>query len=133
LLYFASRPISLLVPGVFGDYLWDWVVTFAVSGLIACSIGIAPLARYLQKPPLAFLGKISYSLYLLHVIVLLSVIHFAGVRFGATVSLILTAVLIVPVSYMSYVFLERPGIRLGRLLARRISVQRRRGDAIVRN
>lgn len=132
-LYFAARLLSFVASGVLSDYLFDWILTFAVSGMIACAISIAPLARRLQMAPLAFLGKISYSLYLFHAIVLFSVVHLAGARLGPTVSLILAAVLIIPVSYLGYLCLERPGIHLGRLIGRRISVRRVPADAIVRN
>ncbi|RFU49229.1 acyltransferase [Paraburkholderia sp. DHOC27] len=111
-LYVAARPISFLVHGVLSDYLFDWLVLSAVCGIIACAIGIAPFANVLLTKPLTFIGRISYSLYLLHAIVLLGVVHVFG-RFGPVVSLTIAALMIVPVSYLSYVCLEQPGIRLG--------------------
>lgn len=123
-LYVSARPISFLVHGILSDYLFDWLVLAAVSGIIACAIAIAPFSRILLSPPLAFIGKISYSLYLFHTVVLLGVVHVLG-KFGPVPSLVIAALLIVPVSYLGYVCLERPGIRLGGALARKLSARRR--------
>jgi peptidoglycan/LPS O-acetylase OafA/YrhL len=118
-LYASARPISLMVPGVPSDFVWDWLVLIAVTGIIACAVAMLPFARVLLWPPLPFLGKISYSLYLFHAIVLAAVVHATG-RLGPLVSLSLAAVLIVPVSYLGYVCLERPAMRLGSRLGRRL-------------
>jgi peptidoglycan/LPS O-acetylase OafA/YrhL len=37
--------------------------------LLVCSLGFAPLRAVLSSPPLRYLGAISYSIYLLHVVV----------------------------------------------------------------
>ncbi|MGF6773288.1 peptidoglycan/LPS O-acetylase OafA/YrhL [Paraburkholderia sp. GAS199] len=124
LLYVAARPISFLASGVVSDYLFDWLVLLAVCGVIASAISVAPFARLLLVWPLPFLGKISYSLYLFHAVVLLAVVHATHSWLGPTSSLILAAVLIVPVSYLAYVGLERPGMRLGSLLARKLTAAR---------
>jgi peptidoglycan/LPS O-acetylase OafA/YrhL len=123
-LYVTARPISFLASGVLSDYLFDWIVLVAVIGIIACAVAVAPFARLLLMPPLPFIGKISYSLYLFHAIVLLTVVHVVGGRFGPTLSLVLAAFLIVPVSYVGYVCLERPGMLLGSLLVRKFSARR---------
>lgn len=129
-LYVMSRPISFLVhSSVLSDYVFDWIVLLAVCGIIACAIALAPFARALQLPPLPFLGKISYSLYLYHAVVLFGVLHLVGDRLGAALSLILAAVLIVPVSYLGYALVERPSMRLGSYLARKVSARRMLADA----
>lgn len=100
-------------------YLFDWLVMLAVCGIIACAIALPWFSRLLQIPPLSFLGKISYSLYLYHAIVLFALIHLVGNRLGVVPSLALVAALIVPVSHLGYVLVERPGMRLGSRLSRR--------------
>ncbi|MFM0736603.1 acyltransferase [Paraburkholderia xenovorans] len=121
LLYAAARPMSFVVSGVLSDYLFDWFVLLAVCGIIASAVSVASFARLLLVWPLPFLGKISYSLYLFHAVVLLAVVHVSATSLGATWSLILAALMIVPVSYLGYVCLERPGISLGGLLARKLA------------
>jgi peptidoglycan/LPS O-acetylase OafA/YrhL len=133
-LYVMSRPISLIVhSSVLGDYLFDWIVLVAVCGIIACAIALAPFARLLQRPPLPFLGRISYSLYLYHAVVLFGVVHLVGERLGAMVSLVLAAALILPVSYLGYVLVERPSMRLGSYLARKVSARRLPAEATVQS
>jgi peptidoglycan/LPS O-acetylase OafA/YrhL len=114
-LYVSARAVSLLVPGILGDYVFDWLVLIAVSGVIACAVAITPFSRVLLLGPLPFLGKISYSLYLFHGVVLVAVVHVAG-RLGPLLSLSIAALLIVPVSYLGYACIERPAMRLGSLL-----------------
>jgi peptidoglycan/LPS O-acetylase OafA/YrhL len=47
----------------------------AAGGLVVCALGWLPLARLLRSRPLLYLGKISFSLYLVHVPVLIFTSH----------------------------------------------------------
>ena len=49
-----------------GGLLWS-VVGVGATGIILCAIGFEPLARFLNRRPNQFLGRISFSLYLIHV------------------------------------------------------------------
>ncbi|PCE24109.1 hypothetical protein BWP39_30970 [Paraburkholderia acidicola] len=132
-LYVLSRPISLRVSGILSDYLFDWIVLAAVGGIIASAVALASFARLLQIRPLPFLGAISYSLYLYHAVVLFAVVHLLGERLGVTLSLLIAAALVIPVSYAGYVCVERPAMRLGSRLARRFTMQRALAQMPVRN
>ena len=132
-LYVLSRPISLRVSGILSDYLFDWIVLVAVCGIIASAIALASFAQLLRIRPLPFLGVISYSLYLYHAVVLFAVVHLLGERLGVTLSLLIAAALVIPVSYAGYVCVERPAMRLGSRLARRFTMQRALAQMPVRN
>jgi peptidoglycan/LPS O-acetylase OafA/YrhL len=68
--------------------------------------------RVLNWKPVAFLGVLSYSMYLTHRLVLLLVARYlhAGLWIDSAIALVLT----VAVSYGIYRLVERPMIKLGR-------------------
>jgi peptidoglycan/LPS O-acetylase OafA/YrhL len=112
--------LAILPSAVARVYLFDWLIMLAVCGIITSAFALPRFARLLELPPLPFLGKISYSLYLYHAIVLFAVVHLVGNRLGAPLTLAIVAVLIVPVSYVGYVLIEHPGMRLGSRLSRKL-------------
>lgn len=68
---------------------------------------------------LAFLGLISYSLYLLHPVVRdAMVILGARVTIGPMTALIGSVILTILASWLSYKLIETPGIRLGKVIER---------------
>lgn len=66
---------------------------------------------------LAWLGKISYSLYLLHMIVIAFVFQHESIPYKIPVALLLS----IAVAGISYYAIEQPGIRLGERLQKRIA------------
>ncbi|MGF6596946.1 peptidoglycan/LPS O-acetylase OafA/YrhL [Paraburkholderia sp. GAS448] len=132
-LYLIAERLSYFAPKIPGDFVFEWLVLIAASGIISCAVALAPFARFLQLPPLPFLGRISYSLYLYHAVVLFGIVHFVGERFGPAITLTLAAALIVPVSYAGYRFVERPGMQLGHRLARRFQAARVLAESVPRS
>lgn len=119
-LYLAASRLAMLPSAFVGPYLFDWLVVIAVSSIIAGAIALPGFARLLETPPLPFLGKISYSLYLYHAVVLFAVVHLLGNRLGAVLTLGIVAVLIAPVTYTGYILVEYPAMRLGSRLSRKL-------------
>jgi len=76
-----------------------------------------------------FLGKISYSVYLVHttVIFFLAPVYHWIYRHAPSLtacflaSLALTLLLVLPLSWLTYRFVEEPGIRLGKRISRRLA------------
>jgi peptidoglycan/LPS O-acetylase OafA/YrhL len=122
-LYFLSGPLSYTLHALathswmITDLIREWMITLGCAGIIAVVVAQGTFSRVLRTELLASLGKISYSLYLTHGIVILAVLHAIGGLVSPWVSLSIAAVLILPVACASYAFIERPSMALGRRLA----------------
>ncbi|MDQ0114702.1 acyltransferase family protein [Paenibacillus harenae] len=94
----------------------DWLIAIGASVFIVAAMSSARALKLLHQKPLLFLGKISYSLYLYHMIILLTLLH----RLNGTMDTAFIAIIAFVVSFgaaaASYYYVELPSIRLGRLL-----------------
>ncbi len=105
-------------------YLLEGLAATALVGIVAARHDALPLLRHRS---LIFLGDISYGLYLLHLPVLVLVAGFGTEwlalppmttnPFTATAILAsVTLIITIPLSWMTYRFIELPGISMGRRL-----------------
>ena len=92
--------------------------------LLLVVIGSYRVQRMLIAKPLLWLGQISYSLYLSHVVVLLTLISILHGRVRIEMILVLTPFVAIVVAWVLYHTLERPSMRLGRILAGRVDSRR---------
>lgn len=115
-----------------GKENWVWYVTGLGSALlIASAMGSRRLQRLLHIRPLIFLGRISYSFYLLHFGLLLCFTPFFletinrwGVRSVASAYWLgwaATAASALALSELSFRWIERPSIEMGRKIASRLT------------
>lgn len=105
--------------GVWMNLAADWGITIGVVLLILCALCMKRLSIILKLWPIAFLGKISYSLYLLHAVVLLTFIYLLNNIMPIwTIELIVLITSLIG-AYASYRLLELPSMRLGRSLTAR--------------
>jgi peptidoglycan/LPS O-acetylase OafA/YrhL len=109
----CTYTFSHLVPGRL-QYLQDLPIAVGATLMIITAVCSLRASRFLNWPALRFLGKISYSLYLYHAIVLFAFTHaFYGripvglILFAATASTVL-------VSWISYRYIELPAIQCGK-------------------
>jgi len=89
------------------------------SGLVHChGAGLQKISRILLLKPLHFLGKISYSFYLFHVLILFGLLHllYGSLPFPAIVAMVVIASF--AISAISYRWIEIPFIRLGKHLSK---------------
>ncbi len=120
----ASTPVWALNAGWWWVRPQVWSLTIVLAGLTFA--GAMVLRRRRVPAVLVRLGVISYSLYLVHLPVLLVVMHLVGEMRWAPlpaqigISVVVLGV-VVPGSWLSHRFLERPMQRLGRRLADRYS------------
>ena len=120
-----------------GLLIWNPSAFVSLTGggyyLIAASMVLFMLGLLLHPTPLivnpitTFFGKISYSLYLLHpplIFLLIPLFRYYYLQSGSNVSAYLlslatTLVILIPVAYLSFLFIESPGIRLGSFLIKK--------------
>ena len=95
-------------------------------GLLVSVIGSPRAAIVLCTRPLQHLGRISYSLYLVHAIVLLALVHLFYGRLPLAVALIALWPLSLGLATLGERYVEQPSIALGR----RLTSQRR--PAVIR-
>ena len=116
---------GLVGPVEHGDWLVNAVEVAAVAPIIALVYYRPAPFRVLNGPVFRFLGDISYSLYLVHFIVMAATYHFIVLNvpvlaadLHVLLAAMVAAVLAVStaVSYLTFRYVERPGIALGRRL-----------------
>jgi peptidoglycan/LPS O-acetylase OafA/YrhL len=96
----------------------DWVGLIASTSIVLLAISFSSFSRILSARLLSYLGKISYSLYLLHTVVMLAVFH-ALMSITPSAAMIMAAALIVPASALAYRFVEKPAMKFGAQLSAR--------------
>ncbi len=103
-------------PSVFAYYNFVWGLGAAL--LLVLVVGYPRADRMLSAVPLVWLGKISYSLYLIHVPLLIAAVHVAYGRLplGVIIAAVIPASLLC--AELMHRFVELPSIRLGRILSR---------------
>jgi peptidoglycan/LPS O-acetylase OafA/YrhL len=110
-------------------YMWPgmprWLVSLALDVPTALGVAViivyagasARASRLLNASGLVYLGKISYSLYLLHAVVLLSVLHLAHEHLPIWAIWLVALTSATMAASLSYQFVERPAMALGRWVA----------------
>jgi peptidoglycan/LPS O-acetylase OafA/YrhL len=109
------RDVSWLHVAPIGDY----AVTTGAAIVIALSLAPWKFSTFLHAAPVRYLGRISYSLYLFHAIILLAFIHTWYGVLPLWFILILSALVGLVVSAIAHRVIEVPTIELGKRLARR--------------
>jgi peptidoglycan/LPS O-acetylase OafA/YrhL len=120
-LLFRAYHIGYAEPVTGATPQW-WTETATFLGAYVFFGAMLLLRRHEFPRPLVYLGTISYSVYLMHGVVLILMPHIGS---GVTTFLLWNVVTIAGAS-LTYRFIEKPGIALGR---RVVAVRRRRTEA----
>lgn len=107
----------LMFPGPTVSNYYNFVWGAGAVTLLVMTIGSPRADRLLSIPPCVWLGRVSYSLYLIHVPLLTAAIHLAH----GWLPLPLTVACVIPLALacagLMYRLVEQPSIQLGRRLA----------------
>jgi peptidoglycan/LPS O-acetylase OafA/YrhL len=104
--------------------LGDWPAAAGVCLLFVFALGSRSATNVLVSRVPQFLGRISYSYYLLHAIVLIGLVHTFYGHFPLWAILSLSMVAGILVATASQRLVERPAIRLGRSMSELITKRR---------
>lgn len=100
-----------------------WTCAAVGAGvLVVAAMGLRRVAGWLRTGPLVYLGRISYSLYLYHMVILLTLFHAAGGRVAPVWLLLATVPLSFLAADLGYRLVEVPSMMLGRWLTARRTV-----------
>jgi peptidoglycan/LPS O-acetylase OafA/YrhL len=88
-------------------------------GFLVLAIGAPRAGAVLRTQPMQYLGRISFSLYLVHAIVLLALLHLFAGRVPVGVLLVALWPLAIGLATLGERYIERPSVVLGRRLTRR--------------
>ncbi|HXL72045.1 MAG TPA: acyltransferase family protein, partial [bacterium] len=137
---------AALVLAALGLYNWEWefsnvhyfgldvkyndLFTRTAPGLgsvliISSALAFEKMQTILMNKKLLWVGKVSYSLYLIHMVVLQAAIYFFPGAIPLAGRVIFGGCLSFAVAGLSYQFLELPCINIGHALAKKLDGQRR--------
>jgi peptidoglycan/LPS O-acetylase OafA/YrhL len=103
--------------------LSPWMAAAGAAIFLVLALGASGAKRLLQLPPIQFLGRISYSLYLIHGVILYTLLARwePGSVSLLVPTLLLTPTLSVAVAWLLYETVERRGIDVGHRMAARLA------------
>jgi peptidoglycan/LPS O-acetylase OafA/YrhL len=95
----------------------DWAISLGVAIFIIAAIGSDKIATVLLWKPVHFIGKISFSVYLFHAIILLCLVHILYATVPIIGIWIIGLILTILISAASFKYVELPSIAAGRFLS----------------
>lgn len=108
--------LQWLIPLNLNQNFLDLITGVGASIFIALALGDNRLKEFLLKPQLIYIGRISYSLYLVHPIVLLTAIYSLKEVFPIYIIVPFVPLVSIIVAHFYNKFIENPAIAVGRNL-----------------
>ncbi|NIA58968.1 acyltransferase [Bacillus pacificus] len=96
----------------------DYVVAISACLFVILSLSVSTLSSLLRNKCLLYLGKISYSLYLYHIISLFSLIYMLHEILPLPIILIFSLVFSFILAMLSYIFVEKFAFRVGKYVTK---------------
>jgi peptidoglycan/LPS O-acetylase OafA/YrhL len=103
----------------------DYVVAISACLFVILSLSVSTFSTLLRNKYLLYLGKISYSLYLYHLISLFSLIYMLNEVLPLTIILIMSLILSFILATISYLFVEKFSFRLGKYIKKQADIEKK--------
>lgn len=119
--FFIALPMWLACFAVLcaPHYTGETVLESLMAALLLATLPVMPLAqKTLVLPPLLWLGRISYSFYLIHIPVLFTLFHIGNGHWPFWTVVLLAALTSLLVALVVHIVIEAPAIRLGQRLGK---------------
>lgn len=97
----------------------DLVSLLGSAALVALALGWSGWSTWLERPALSWLGRVSYSLYLYHALVLTLVVRLGAEKLPLPWLVLLSFCLTFPVAHLAYRFVELPALNQARRVKER--------------
>lgn len=105
---------------LFERILREQIIAIGVIGFVIIALSSRRIGNALQTPIPLFLGNISYSLYLYHIVVFMSLMRGLMEYISLPYLLLLSLVVSIVVAYIAWITIEKPTIAIGRRIAKRL-------------
>jgi peptidoglycan/LPS O-acetylase OafA/YrhL len=96
----------------------DWMIAIGCLVFIVFSLNSTLIKRFLSMKPVNFTGKISYSLYLIHMPVICTLINILEGKISLGLICLISFILSYFFATLMYYLIEKPSIHLGRSLTK---------------
>jgi peptidoglycan/LPS O-acetylase OafA/YrhL len=111
---FLKRDYGFINQGI--NFIDGWFTAAGVLIIFTFAIFSPTVSKILEKPSLIWLGKISYSLYLIHMVVLITLAYTIGKMIPVEYILIMVPIVSLPAAWLLNKYVEKPSAKLGKLL-----------------
>jgi peptidoglycan/LPS O-acetylase OafA/YrhL len=98
---------------------FDWVTAIGSSLILIFSVTFKPLSRFLMARIPQFLGRICYSIYLIHGTVLFALLYTLGHKWPPLAIFLIYVPIVLCASSLLYYAVERPSMDFGRAITKR--------------
>ncbi|WP_130858650.1 acyltransferase family protein [Gracilibacillus phocaeensis] len=99
----------------------EYGIVLGCIGIVVCAFGSVKLTSVLQLKPFLFLGRISYSLYLFHLPVILTCLYLLQGLLPLWMISVIAMTLSFGIAALAWLAIENPAQKMGRKLAQRTS------------
>ncbi len=101
------------------NFISQWIAALGVIIFFVFAMYSNKTEKYLTMPIFLWFGKISYSLYLVHMVVLITLMYTIGKVVPVPLALALVPIIAIPIAWIINKYIEQPSARLGNYLTRK--------------
>jgi peptidoglycan/LPS O-acetylase OafA/YrhL len=102
-----------------GLVVFDWAIAFGSTMLLILSVGFKPLSRILMSRVPQFMGRICYSIYLIHGTVLFALLYTLSHKLPPLAIFLIYIPSVLCASTLFHYAIEKPSMNFGRSITKR--------------